>query len=257
MNIVYYILYVLLFTINNFLIFHFLILRSFGPNMYKSKWAECVMIGSNTNRKLEVLENNKWKRNKSTFWSQPFTLSFYVKNVNKKLNEKYGIETRINRWKRIGWYWIILSMILIIGFAVSSAIIFNLLFAVNINSILFLWFFLTSVTLIWGTVLLIFLFVFFVFTILMIILFIIFKIRKKEIDILLWKKSEVVKFLLKRTLIALNFNLNFFYSSIDEKKNVITIPFSFFNIFCVSYKIMLFVIIALVYLISAFVVTMI
>ncbi len=249
MNIFYYILYTTLLIINNFLIFHFIVLKPYGPKSYKTSWAEAEMEGLYTGQSLEIKKNNEFKRIKRTWFFEFNTLSFYVKNYNKKLNNKYGMESKINRWKRITPFWSVWSITLILLFSIAAIAICYFTISNDSKSILWLFFVLISVALIWVFTLVLFIaLVMIVFLIVSIVLFV---LRAKNPSRIKEKLSFKLKMKMIISKIWRDVPASFMpQSKSDNKTQRIVTPFWFTNIFCVSYRIKIFYIISVLYLIA-------
>ncbi len=249
MNVWYYVLYICLFIISNFLLFHFVLLKAYSPKIFTNKWSDRIFKGIWTG---QYLENEDRKRTRGSRIFLPFTLSFYLKNHNYKLKEKYGPDAKINRWRRIGTYWVIVIFAVIIINAILCVWACHGIAKIEPNSISFFEYFAISLILIWGTI---FAFVFILATFLWFLLWL-------DTMILRMKKIKITEKMKKERSFINFFNYIMYLTPFSgpNKRSFkimeVALPSDREgNPFCISYIIAVFLLTWIMYFISMLIIT--
>ncbi len=110
-------MYTFILTINGFIIFHFIFLRFFSPKNYTGSTNKIIngyleFCGLNTFTDRSKKYNFIYSR--LGFCSNIGYLGKFVVEHNIKLNIEYGNEVKLNRWKRLPKFIIILITLLIL-----------------------------------------------------------------------------------------------------------------------------------------------
>ncbi len=125
---IFYIIYTSILVVNGFLIFHFVFLRFFSPKNYTGSTNKIV------NGYLEFSGSVQKKEYKFIYSRLGFCASFgytgkRIVEHNLKLNIKYGDNAKLNRWKRLPKFIIILITLLILIMSIIN--MFFLQFKLN------------------------------------------------------------------------------------------------------------------------------